>query len=107
MGSGAPEAPPDDPSMNVGVLQVEIRIANAQSLKEKRHVVKSVVDRVRASFNVSAAEIDHLDLHQRAMLGFAAVSNDAQHVRGLLQQVLNHLQRHPEAQVIDHQLEVL
>jgi len=93
--------------MNVGILQVELRIGHAQSLKDKRQVVKSVVDRLRASFNVSAAEIDHLDLHQRAMLGFAAVSNDAAHVRGLLQQVLNHLQRHPEAQVIDHQIEVL
>lgn len=93
--------------MHVGVLQVELRIGNAQSLKEKRHVVKSVLDRLRASFNVSAAEIDHLDAHQRAMIGFAAVSNDSAHVRGLLQQVLNHLQRHPEAQVIDSQLEVL
>lgn len=93
--------------MNVGVLQVELMIGNAQSLKDKRQVVRSVLDRLRASFNVSAAEIDHLDLHQRAMLGFAAVSNDAVHVRGLLQQVLNHLRRHPEAQVLDHQLEVL
>jgi uncharacterized protein YlxP (DUF503 family) len=93
--------------MNVGVLQVEIFIGQARSLKEKRHVVRSMVDRTRATFNVSAAEVDHLDLHQRAILGFAAVSNDAAHARGLLQQVLNHLQRHPEAQVIDHQLEVL
>jgi uncharacterized protein YlxP (DUF503 family) len=93
--------------MHVGVLQVELLIGNARSLKDKRHVVKSVLDRLRASFNVSAAEIDHLDLHQRAMIGFAAVSNDSQHVRGLLQQVLNHLRRHPEAQVLDHQLEVL
>lgn len=93
--------------MHVGVLQVELLIGNAQSLKDKRHVVRSVLDRLRASFNVSAAEIDHLDLHQRAMIGFAAVSNDSAHVRGLLQQVLNHLRRHPEAQVLDHQLEVL
>ncbi len=93
--------------MNVGILQVELLIGHAQSLKDKRQVVKSVLDRVRASFNVSAAEIDHLDLHQRAMLGFAAVSNDPAHMHGLLQQVLNHLKRHPEAQVIDHQIEVL
>jgi hypothetical protein len=93
--------------MNVGVLQVEILIGGAQSLKEKRQVVKSALDRVRASFNVSAAEVDHMDLHQRALLGFTAVSNDGAHVRGLLQQVLNHLRRHPEAQVIDHQIEVL
>jgi hypothetical protein len=93
--------------MNVGVLQVELVIPGARSLKDKRQVVKSVLDRLRATFNVSAAEIDHLDLHQRAMLGFAAVSNDPAHASGLLQQVLNHLRRHPEAQVIDHQIELL
>jgi len=93
--------------MNVGVLQVELHIGSARTLKDKRQIVRSAVDRLRASFNVSAAEVDHLDLHQRAMLGFAAVSNDAQHVRGLMEQVLNHLRRHPEARVIDHHLEVL
>jgi uncharacterized protein YlxP (DUF503 family) len=41
------------------------------------------------------------------MLGFAAVSNDARHASEVLQQVMNHLRRHPEAQVLDHQLEVL
>jgi uncharacterized protein YlxP (DUF503 family) len=90
----------------VAVLQVDLAIEKAQSLKDKRQVVKSVLDRLRSSFNVSAAEIDSLDLHQRAGIAFAAVSNDAAHARGLLQQVLNHLQSHPVARVIDHQLEV-
>jgi uncharacterized protein YlxP (DUF503 family) len=103
----APQPPSVFDAMNVGVLQVEMMIPGAQSLKDKRHVVKSVLDRLRGSFNVSAAEIDHLDLHQRAMLGFAAVSNDARHASEVLQQVMNHLRRHPEAQVLDHQLEVL
>jgi len=93
--------------MHVGVLQVELAIDSANSLKDKRQVVKSVLDRLRATFNVSAAEVDDLDLHRRAVLGFAAVSNDAKHVRGLLQKTLNHLQRHPVARVLDHQLEVL
>ena len=93
--------------MHVGVLQVELALEKARSLKEKRQVVRSVVDRARASFNVSAAEVADLDAHQRAILGFSAVSNDAQHVRGLLQKLVNHLQRHPVARVVDHQLEVL
>ena len=93
--------------MHVGILQVELQIAKSRSLKEKRQVVRSVVDRLRASFNVSAAEIGRLDAHQAAVLGFAAVSNDADHVRGLLQKVLNHLERHPTARVVDHQIEVL
>jgi len=92
--------------MFVGVLQVDLAMEKARSLKDKRQVVKSVLGRVRASFNVSAAEVDDLDLHQRARLAFSAVSNDAGHVRGLLDAVLNHLRRHPVARVIDFDLEV-
>jgi uncharacterized protein YlxP (DUF503 family) len=76
-------------------------------LKEKRQVVKSILDRVRSQFNVSAAEVDDMDIWKSAGLAFSAVSNDSAHVRGLLQKVLNHLQRHPIARVTDHQLEVL
>ncbi|MGH7161923.1 MAG: DUF503 domain-containing protein [Planctomycetota bacterium] len=93
--------------MFVGVLQVSLALEKASSLKEKRHVVKSVLDRLRDAFNVSAAEVDDLDLWRRAGLGFSAVSNDSAHARGILQQVLNHLRRHPEARVVDHQIEVL
>ena len=92
--------------MFVGVLQVDLHLDKSRTLKEKRQVVRSALDRVRANFNVSAAEVDSLDLMQRAGVGFAAVSNDADHVRGLLQQVLRHLGRHPAARVIDHQLEI-
>ncbi len=93
--------------VHVGVLQVDLAIDKARSLKEKRQTVRSVLARVRAGFNVSAAEVGDLDKWQRAGLGFAAVSGDADYVRGQLQQVLNHLKLHPVARVIDHQLEIL
>jgi uncharacterized protein YlxP (DUF503 family) len=93
--------------MFVGILQVDLHLDKAASLKDKRQVVKSVLARVRAGFNVSAAEVTSLDKWQRAGLGFSAVSNDQHHVRGLLQQVLNHLNLHPAARVIDSQLEIL
>ncbi len=93
--------------MEVGILQVELNISSAQSLKDKRRVVRSVLDRVRASFNVSAAEVDALDKWQRAILGFAAVSNDPTHVRGLLDKLVDHLRRHPEARLSDYQIELI
>lgn len=93
--------------MTVVTLQVDLSIPRARSLKEKRQVVRSLLDRARRSFNVSAAEIGALDAWQSAIVGFSAVSNDSDHVRGLLQQVLNHLRAHPSARVIDHQIEVL
>jgi len=92
--------------MFVGTLQVDLSLAKARSLKEKRQVVKSILDRVRSRFNISAAEVESLDLHQRAGLAFAAVSRDADYVRGQLDTLLDHLKKHPVARVIDHQIEV-
>ena len=58
----------------VGVMTLELRIEHAHSLKEKRHVVKSLKDRLRVKFNVSVAEIDDMDLHDSAVLAVATVS---------------------------------
>ena len=93
--------------MFVGILQADLSVEKARSLKDKRRVVKSILDRLRASFNVSAAEVEDQDLYQRAGLGFAAVSNDADYVRGLLQKIVDRLRNHPQARLIDHQLEIL
>ncbi len=93
--------------MNVGILQVSFSLERVRSLKEKRHVVKSILGRVRAEFTVSAAEVDDQDLWKSAVLGFAAVSSDATYLRGQLDTLLDFLRRHPEARVIDHEIELL
>ena len=61
---------------SVGVLTLELRLVNAHSLKEKRHVVKSLKDRLRHKFNVAVAEIDYQDLWQRAAVAAVTVSSD-------------------------------
>jgi uncharacterized protein YlxP (DUF503 family) len=58
----------------VGVLTMELRIEHAHSLKEKRHVVKSLKDRLRNKFNVSVSEIEDMELHNSAVLAAAVVS---------------------------------
>jgi uncharacterized protein YlxP (DUF503 family) len=58
----------------IGVLTLELRIEDAHSLKEKRHVVKSLKDRLRHKFNVSVAEIDDQDLHNSSVIAAAIVS---------------------------------
>jgi hypothetical protein len=67
--------------MIVGVALFEVHVGHAQSLKEKRMVVKGVRDRIRNRFRASVAEFGQQDLHQRARLGVAIVSNDAEFVR--------------------------
>lgn len=58
----------------IGVLTLELRLEHAHSLKEKRHVVKGLKDRLRHKFNVSVAEIDDQDLHNSAVMAAAVVS---------------------------------
>ncbi len=62
-------------ALSVGLLVLELYLHGCSSLKEKRRVVRSVIDRARARHNVSAAEVDHQDLHQRAQIAFAAVAS--------------------------------
>jgi uncharacterized protein YlxP (DUF503 family) len=71
----------------IGVLTLELRLEDSHSLKEKRHVVKSLKDRLRSKFNVAVAEIDHQDLWQRAAIAVVTVSSDHSHAEKVLQSV--------------------
>ena len=71
----------------IGVLILELRLENAHSLKEKRHVVESLKDRLRHKFNVAVAEIDHQDLWQRAAVAAVTVSSDRVHAEKVLRSV--------------------
>jgi len=65
--------------MRVAVLEVELFIPYAHSLKDKRMVIKRVIDRL-AKFNVAVAEVAHQDVWQRAGLGIVAISTSGPHV---------------------------
>lgn len=62
--------------MIIGSCEIEILIYEANSLKEKRHVIKSIIERIKSKFNASVAEVGHNDLWNRALIGFAVVSNN-------------------------------
>ena len=64
----------------------ELHLEGCQSLKDKRHVVKSLKDRLHHRFNVSAAETDHHDMWQRAELTVCVVSVDRTHAQSVLQE---------------------
>ena len=66
---------------------MELRIEHAHSLKEKRHVVKSLKDRLRNKFNISVAEIDDQDLHNSAVIAAAAVSSSRDFAEKVLRSV--------------------
>src|SRR5207244_4253768 len=86
------------------------KTAGLESLKrfkeDKRQVVQGIKDRLRERFNVSVAEVEAQDNRQLAVLGVAMVGAEAGQVRGALQQIAEHLRRHPVAEFIDCEMEV-
>jgi uncharacterized protein YlxP (DUF503 family) len=74
--------------MPVGLLTLELHIQHAQSLKDKRQVLRSLKDRLRAKFNVAVAELEHHEVWQRSVVGVVTLSNDEGHVEESLQHVL-------------------
>jgi uncharacterized protein YlxP (DUF503 family) len=78
--------------MIVGVLSVELFIPHAQSLKDKRMVLRSIKDRIR-KFNVAVAEVEHQDKWQRAGLGIVAIATSTEHVDRELAAVADEIER--------------
>ena len=93
--------------MIVGTLTVILFIPGSDSLKDKRRVVRSMLDRIRGRFNASAAEIDLLDSHTTARLGFACVSNDAALVNRMLDKIRSEIESNPLCEVTDTELEIM
>lgn len=75
--------------MLVGLLTITIHLKGIDSLKAKRKIVKSVIERLRSRFNVSAAETAAQDSKQLAIAGVAVVSNDGSHVNEQLDKIVN------------------
>lgn len=75
--------------MPVGLLTLELHIPDAQSLKDKRQVLRSLKDKLRREFNVAVAELDHHDVWQRSVVGIVTLSNEEKHVQESLQKVLD------------------
>lgn len=71
----------------IAVLTLEIRIEGAQSLKDKRQVVRSLKDKLRVSFNVAVAELDQSNLWQRATVGVVSISESKDYLRGLMENI--------------------
>jgi len=78
--------------MLVGVMTVTLHLQSIGSLKEKRHIVKSVIGRLQSRFNVSVSEVDHQDSKIAAVLGMAVVSNERNFVQQQLDGILNFMQ---------------
>jgi uncharacterized protein len=87
--------------MRAAIGQFDLRIPGSTSLKEKRHVVKTLTASLRQKFNVSVAEVDHHDLWQRAAIAVGAVGAEGYHLRKVMHQVERHIGTFPAVELID------
>ena len=91
----------------MGLVHMELRIAEAASLKDKRRAIRSFKDRLRNTWNVSVAEVDRLDNRQLAVLAVAMVSKDRRYLEGALQKLVNATAAEREISLVDYELELL
>jgi len=93
--------------MVIGTARVVLRLAENGTLKDKRQVVKSLLARLRNTFNVATAEVDTLDDRRTATIGIACVSNDARHADEVLAKVLRFIEEtRLDAEVVSFETEI-
>jgi uncharacterized protein YlxP (DUF503 family) len=86
--------------MPAALLTIELRLPSSSSLKDKRQVVRHLLDTSRRRYRVAAAELEHQDLRQLALLGFAFVAADVSHVDHVLDEVERFVWSHPDLEVL-------
>lgn len=92
--------------MLIGTLEVRLILRQARTLKDKRQVVSSIKDKLHDRFNISVAEIEAQEMPQTAVLGIAMVSNEADHLRKALGEIVNALRSHPVAELASYEIDV-
>lgn len=87
--------------MVVGIAEIRLLLPGPRSLKEKRRIVRSLLDRIRARYHVAVAEVGEQELWNRATVGVACVSNETAHVHQILGHVLQFVESVGDVEVED------
>ena len=93
--------------MVIGVCKLDLRIPENHSLKEKRHVLRKLIDRVRTRFNVAISEVGDNDLWQRAQMGFCTVGNDRRHINSSLDKVIYFIEQMNLVEMVRTEIEII
>ena len=93
--------------MVVGILRMELFLCGGpNSLKEKRHIVKKLKDRILSKFDVSIAEVAEQDLWQKSVLGVSFVSGNKILVESVLQKVISSVESEPAVEIVNVNTEI-
>ncbi len=93
--------------MLVGICKVVISIPESFSLKEKRKVKRSIIDKVRARFNVSIAEVESQDIWNELVLGISMISTESKHIYEVMSEVIKVIEEYKEAELVDYEIDIL
>ena len=93
--------------MIIGSCELKLKIFEANSLKEKRHTIKSIIGRLKSRFNISIAEIGLNDSWKTSMIGFACVTNDTQHANEIIDKVIKFIDGDSRVEIIEYNIELL
>jgi uncharacterized protein YlxP (DUF503 family) len=94
-------------TMTVGIARISFRLHGNESLKDKRRVVKSIVEKSRHRFNVSVAEVADQDVYQRAVIGVAVIGSDGRVLNSLLDRIIGFMDSLGLAEMIDSEIELI
>jgi uncharacterized protein YlxP (DUF503 family) len=92
--------------MVVGTMKIELHLHDNRSLKGKRKIVKSMVNKVKHRFNVSIAEVGSNEKWQKIELGVSSIGNDRRHIDSSLNTVLDFLDSLFLAEIVDSRIEI-
>lgn len=87
--------------MHLVGIEVNIRFHYLGSLKDKRRIVKSILDKTRHKYQISTAEVAHHDSLVEANLGFGMATNNRQHAETILQKVINYIDTQSEVEIVN------
>ncbi len=93
--------------MVIGVCELELRMGHVNSLKEKRSIIKSIINRTQTKFNVSIAEVGNLDVHKLSQIGIAYVSNDSAQAHRVLENIVSYIENNFAAELVDYSIEMI
>lgn len=93
--------------MVAGILLIQFRIHDCNSLKAKRKIVKSIIQRIKNTYNASVAEVGANDVYQRAEIGIAVIGNDRRVINSKLDKILDLADELGLAEILDSEIEII
>ena len=93
--------------MIIGTGRVVLRLHGVHSLKEKRKIIKSIINRIKNSFNASVAEVGANDSHERGVIGFSLTGNDQSTINSMIDKIFNKIDAMGLAEMVDTDYEII